>query len=666
MEIPLLKDIVVIFGLSIVVLIICHRFHIPAVVGFLFTGVLCGPHGLGLVKAAHQVELLAEIGVVSLLFTIGVEFSLEHLKLIKRLVLLGGPLQVLLTIFLSFLIIFKTGLSSGEAVFIGFLVSLSSTAIVLKLLQEKSEIESPHGRTTLGILIFQDIIIVPMMILVPLLAGVTEDITDTLIILILKGAAVVAFVVISAKWIVPKILYQITRTRNRELFILSIVVICLAVAWLTSSLGLSLALGAFLAGLIVSESEYSHQALSNILPFRDVFTSFFFISIGMLFNFRYLLEQPLLVFGSTIGVLVLKSAVACFVALLLGYPLRTALLAGLALSQIGEFSFILSKVGVDYGLVNENMYQLFLAVSIMTMALTPFIIMGSHSIVRAFLKAPIPRIIRLGRFAVREKKQTKKKNHIIVIGYGVGGRYLTQVARAGQIPYVIIEMNPETVAHEKEKGEPILYGDAIQEGVLYLANLRDARVVVIAVSDPATTRRIVESARRFNSGVYIIARTRFIREMEPLYKLGASEVIPEEFETSIELFTRVLHNYLVPKDEIEKFTAEVRQDRYEMLRHRDKKPFLFSDLKRHLSDAEITSFRICENFPFIGKSVGDINLRKTHGVTLLVVKRGGKMMPNPSPDVKLKLNDVLIVMGTFEKIAEISCLFREKREGENN
>lgn len=662
MEMHLLQDIVLIFGLSIFVLIVCHRLRIPTIVGFLFTGVLCGPHGLGLIQAVREVELLAEIGVVSLLFTIGVEFSLEHLKLIKRLVLIGGPLQVILTIFISFIIIVKTGITTGEGIFLGFLVSLSSTAIVLKLLQEKTEIESPHGRTALGILIFQDIIIVPMMILAPMLAGLTGDITNSLIILILKGTVAVVFVILGAKWIVPKILYQITKTRNRELFILSIVAICLAVAWMTSSLGLSLALGAFLAGLVVSESEYSHQALSNILPFRDIFTSFFFVSIGMLFDFHYLLDETLLVFISTVGVIVLKTVVVMFITLLLGYPLRTALLAGLALSQIGEFSFILSRTGLEYNLINEHMYQLFLAVSIMTMALTPFIIAGSHRIAHLFLKVPMPGIIKSGRFAVKEKEPTQKKNHLIVIGYGVSGRNLTRVARAGQIPYVIIEMNPETVEHEKEKGEPIFYGDAIQERVLHMANLQDARIVVVAVSDPVATRRIVESIRRFNPNVYIIVRTRFLREVGALYELGASEVIPDEFETSIELFTRVLHNYLVPKDEIERFAEEIRLENYDMFRPRGSRPFVFSDLELHLADLEITSFRICESFPFIGKPVGEINLRKAYGVTLLVVKRGEKMIPNPPPDVTLQIDDILIVMGTSEKVSDISCLFLESEE----
>ncbi|MDP6037142.1 MAG: cation:proton antiporter, partial [Candidatus Latescibacteria bacterium] len=356
MQIPLLNDIVIIFGLAIAVLFICYRLRVPAVVGFLLTGILVGPYGFGLVKAVHEVEVLAEIGIVLLLFTIGIEFSFERLLQIRKSVLMGGSLQVLLTFLATLFISKRFGQAFGEAVFIGFLVALSSTAIVLKLIQERAEVDSPHGRTTLGILIFQDIIIVPMILVTPLLAGATGNLVETLFVLLGKGIGIILLVMISAKWIVPRVLYQIARTRNQEVFLLSVVVIGLGVAWLTSMAGLSLALGAFLAGLIISESEYSHQALGNILPFRDVFTSFFFVSIGMLLDVGFLFQQPVTIVLIALGVLVLKSSIAFFVTVLLGLPFRTAILVGMALSQVGEFSFILSRTGVEHGLLTGNIY----------------------------------------------------------------------------------------------------------------------------------------------------------------------------------------------------------------------------------------------------------------------------------------------------------------------
>ncbi|MCD6353484.1 MAG: cation:proton antiporter, partial [Proteobacteria bacterium] len=455
MEIPLLNDIIIIFGLSVAVLLICHQLRVPAIVGFLLTGILAGPHGFGLIKAAHEVEVLAEVGVVLLLFTIGIEFSLNRLLQIKKSVLVGGSIQVLLTILIVFIIVWQLDQSIGESIFMGFLISLSSTAIVLKLIQERAEVESPQGRTTLGILIFQDIIIVPMILFTPILVGIKGNTGEFFLILLAKVIIVIGLVVVGAKWIVPKVLYQITRTRNRELFLLSIVVICLSVAWLTSSAGLSLALGAFLAGLIISDSEYSHQALGNILPFRDVFTSFFFVSIGMLLDVGFLFQQPGIVALIALGVLILKSIIACSATVLLGFPFRTAILVGLALGQVGEFSFILSKTGIEYGLLDSNVYQIFLAFSVLSMAATPFVINLAPRLADIILKPPLPKRLITGFWPVAEIEVKKKKQHLIIIGFGVNGRNVSLVARMAGIPYAIIEMNPETVRSAQAHREPI-------------------------------------------------------------------------------------------------------------------------------------------------------------------------------------------------------------------
>ncbi|MEE8288741.1 MAG: cation:proton antiporter, partial [Nitrosomonadaceae bacterium] len=474
MEIPLLQDIVIIFGLSIVVLFICHRFRVPTIVGFLLTGIMAGPHGLRLIEAIHEVEILAEVGVVLLLFTIGIEFSFRSLVQIKKSVLLGGSLQVTLTLITAFFIARYLGQAFGQAVFIGFLAALSSTAIVLKLIQERAEVDSPHGRTTLAILIYQDVIIVPMILFTPLLAGATGNLGESLLILTAKGIGIIVLVIFSARWIVPQALYQIARTRNRELFLLSVVVICLAVAWITSSMGLSLALGAFLAGLIISESEYSHQALGNILPFRDVFTSFFFVSIGMLLDVSFLFQQPALIVLIVLAVLALKTVVAGSVTLLLGFPLRTGILVGLGLSQVGEFSFILSKTGIEHGLLAGDVYQMFLSVSVLTMAATPFIIAAAPRIADIVLRLPLPRRLKSGLYPAQEIEKTSKKDHLIIIGFGVNGRNLARAARTGAIPYVIIEMNPEVVREQSAKGEAIYFGDAAQEAVLKYADIKDA------------------------------------------------------------------------------------------------------------------------------------------------------------------------------------------------
>jgi CPA2 family monovalent cation:H+ antiporter-2 len=656
MEIPLLKDILILFGLAIAVLLICHRLHVPTIVGFLLTGILAGPHGLGMISAVNEVEILAEIGIVLLLFTIGIEFSLGNLLQIRRSVLIGGFFQVLLTIVVTYLISMQLGLKFEQSVFIGFLVSLSSTAIVLKVIQERAEVDSLHGRTALGILIFQDVIIVPMILVTPLLAGATGNLGESLLVLLAKGIGIILLVMVSAKWIVPYVLYQIARTRNRELFLLSEVVICFAVAWMTSSAGLSLALGAFLAGLIISESEYSHQALGIILPFRDVFTSFFFVSVGMLLDVGFLFHRPGFIALIALCVLVLKSVIAGSVTILLRVPLRAGILVGLALSQVGEFSFILSKTGIEHGLLTENIYQIFLSISVLTMAATPFIIALAPRMADLVLRLPIPGRLKSGLHPVLETRVECKKDHLMIIGFGVNGRNLARAARLGGILYVIIEMNPKTVRSEQTKGEPIYYGDATHEAVLQHANIKDARIVVVAIDDPAATRRIAEIVRRLNPKVHLIVRTRYLQEMKHLYELGADEVIPEEFETSVEIFTRVLAKYLIPRDEIEKFVTEVRSGGYEMFRSLSRASVSFSDLKLQLPDVEISVLRLGETSVLAEKSLAQIELRKRYGVTVLAIRRNSQIISNPGGDTLLQSNDVLFVLGLPDKIAGLASI----------
>ena len=656
MEIPLLNDIVIIFGLSIGILFICHRLRVPTIVGFLLAGILAGPYGFGLVRAVHEVEILAEIGVALLLFTIGIEFSLQRLLQIKKSVLMGGSIQVLLTFFVAFVIARQLGQPVGNSIFIGFLISLSSTAIVLKLLQEKAEVDSPHGRTALGILIFQDIIIVPMILVTPLLAGATGNAGESVLVLIAKGIGIIGLVIVSSKWIVPRVLYQIARTRSQELFILSIVVICLAVAWITSSAGLSLALGAFLAGLIISESEYSHQALGNILPFRDVFTSFFFVSIGMLLDVGFLFRQPGSIVLIILSVLIFKSIIACFATVLLGFPFRTSILVGLALSQVGEFSFILSKTGVEHGLLTGNIYQMFLAVTIISMAATPFIIALAPRLADTILLLPLPKRLITGFYPIPEINIKSKKDHLIIIGFGMNGRNVARAARLSGIPYAIIEMNPETVRSEQAKSEPIFYGDSTQETVLQNANIKNARIVVVAINDPTATRRITELIRRISPKVHLIVRIRYLQEMKPLYELGADEVIPEEFETSMEIFTRVLAKYLIPRDEIEKLVAEIRADGYEMFRSLSKASSSFSDLKFQLPDVEVSALRVAERSPLVGKSLAEIEMRKKYGVTVLAIRRDSQILSNPDVNIPFCANDVLFVLGPPDKVAKAAVL----------
>jgi CPA2 family monovalent cation:H+ antiporter-2 len=658
MPIQLLNDIIVIFLISIIAIFPGHRLRIPVVVGFLATGVVAGPHGLRLVQEVEQIEVLAEVGVVLLLFAIGIEFSFDKLLRIKRPTLVGGPLQVAITFLATAFIGVEVGLPLNESILAGFLVALSSTAVVLKILQERDEVDSPHGGTALGMLIFQDIAVVPMMLFVPLLAAEeSTGLTMPLLLMLAKGAGIIMLVILGAKLIVPALLYQVVRLRSSELFLLAVILICLSVAWLSYSAGLSLALGAFLAGLIISESEYSYQALGNIIPFRDVFTSFFFVSIGMLLDVGFFIERAELVFAAALGVLVLKAVIAGGVSVLLGYPARTGVLAGLALAQIGEFSFILSKTGLDSGILGRSEYQLFLAVSVLTMAATPFVIAGSPKAADLLYRLPLPEKLKAGHpfAAIPEKRE----NHLVIIGYGFVGRTLARAARVGELSYLILEMNPEKVRGERANGEPIHYGDATQEMILRHADVDAARVVVVAVSDVMATRRIVEMVRKINPKVYIMARVRYLDEAAACYDLGADEVIPEEFETSVEIFSRVLSKYLVPRIEIDKMIVEVRSLGYDMFRNAEIEPGKISDLRRYLPNVEVVTVKVEEKAPAVGKTLADLELRKKLGVNALGILRDSGNILNPTSETEIEAGDVLLVLGTSEQISKSRHLFRD-------
>jgi CPA2 family monovalent cation:H+ antiporter-2 len=661
MEIKLLQDIAVIFGLAIIVLQVCHRIKLPAIVGFLLTGGLVGPHGLHLVKSVHEVELLAEIGVVLLLFTIGLEFSIKELFRLKRQVLLGGSLQVFLTIIITALIVFfGFNLSATRSIFIGFLMALSSTAIVLRLYQERAELDSSHGENVLAILIFQDVIVVLLMLLTPFLAGAGGTgfaLAKSLFVLLFKTSLIFGFVLLAARYLVPHALFLVARTRSRELFLLSIIAICLLTAWITSLFGLSLGLGAFLAGLVISESEYGTAALGNMTPFRDIFMSFFFVSIGMLLDVRVILAYPAVIGFLTIGIVLLKFGLILLIAALLGSSLRSALLTAFALAQVGEFSFVLSKVGLEHTFLAGQRYQFFLAVTVISMALTPFLIAAAPKLTGLILRLPFPDRLKSGLAPVpAEEVRTKTetlRNHIVIIGYGLNGQNLTKAAISATIPYVIIETNPETVRKEQKEGRNILYGDATHGPVLEHAGIQRARVAVVAISDYVATRQITRQIKELNPHIHLIVRTRFVNEIDPLQDLGADEVIPEEYETAVEIFIRVLHHYLVPQQDIDRFMTEARADGYQMLRSQPRSLVSICDMSGCLSDSEMKVIQLEEGSPFAGKTIAEIGMRRNYGVTILAIRRPDKMEPNPPADERLEAGDVLILFGTSEKIGRI-------------
>ncbi len=660
MEIRILEDIVLIFALSALVIYLFQRIRVPAIVGFLITGILIGPHGLGLVKSVHEIEIMAEIGVVLLLFTIGIEFSLKSLIRSGRTVLLGGGLQVGLTILLTYLVVRLLGRPVGEAVFMGFLVALSSTAVVLKLLQSRAEINTMHGSASVAILIFQDLVIVPMILFTPFLAGTDADVMGSVVWMVVKGVGVVILTYLSAKYLVPKLLHQVALTGNQELFLITVLVIGLAVAWLTSAIGLSLALGAFLAGLTISESEYNHQAFGNIIPFRDIFTSFFFVSIGMLLDLHFFAGRPLMILAIALGVLLVKTIIAGMVAFILGFPFRTTVMVGLAISQVGEFSFLLSGIGREQGLIGDDYYQIFLAVAIITMALTPFIMISAPALSNLVMKLPMPDWMVKGLRPVPSPDLPEMQDHLLIVGMGVNGSNVARAARMAGIRYVIVDSDAERVRKAQKEGEPAFFGDAGTLPVLRSAGGGEAEVVVVAISDSAATYRVVEAVRKINPKAHLIVRTRYIQDVEDLYQIGANEVIPEEFETSVEIFSRVLAKYLIPREDIEKLVAEVRADGYDMFRSMNPLTSKVSDLQFRIPDIEITGFRVKPGSGIVGKTIGEVQLRSRYGVTLLALRRDDQTIANPNSSEKICEQDVLFMMGDHKGIGCVTGLFLDE------
>src|SRR5215467_2106272 len=653
-----LGNLLVIFSVSIAVVFVFHQFRLPSIAGFLVAGALIGPHGLNLIADIATVQILAEIGVVLLLFTIGIEFSLVQLASLRRLLLVAAPIQVGGML---------AGLTWQQGIFWGFLVSLSSTAIVLKALANRGDSDSIHGRTTIGILIFQDLAVVPMMLLTPILANQGEG-SALSILYTLAGSMLVVGLVIAAAWYaVPRLLEHIVRSRSRELFLLTIIVLCLGIAWLTSLGGLSLALGAFIAGLVISESEYSHQAMAEVLPFRDSFNSLFFVSIGILMDWRVLVEHPFVVAGLLPAIILVKFVTGAGAALTVEAPPRSAFMVGIALAQVGEFSFLLAQQGQESGLLRGDPYQIFLAVSVLSMIITPFLMQWSPDVARR-----IEAVQRLRHWLPSRTtahilqsagKQIRIKDHVIIVGYGLNGRNLARVLGETEIPFVALDLDGDIVRREARHGVPIYYGDATNANVLRHVKIEDARVLVVAISDPFITRRAVQVAKGLNPKVHIVVRTRYLRELEELHQLGADDVVPEEFETSIEIFALVLRTYNLPPDFVMRKAEQVRREGYALLR-RSEMPELAHHLRGGtLTDVEVETCRIDDDSPAQGKTLAELSIRPRTGVSVIAWTRSGVTESNPSEKTRLMAGDILVLLGSRAQIRRAMGLLTETGGG---
>jgi CPA2 family monovalent cation:H+ antiporter-2 len=654
-----LEDIVIIFALSTLVNFLFTKIKVPTIIGYLLTGIIAGPHLLGIIKMPHEIDLMAEIGVVLLMFTIGMEFSLNHLLKIRRIVFVGGLIQLVFTTAISFVVVRFYKLDTTASFFVGMITALSSTAVVLKLLQERSELTSNFGRTILGILIFQDLVLVPMILFTPVLGNFGAGETIQIWPILVKAIVVIGILYAGNRWLMPKLLHAIAMTKNQELFLMSILLICLSVALLTSGLGLSLAFGAFLAGLMISESEYSHNAFGNLIPFKDTFSSFFFVSIGMLLNLGFVFDNIVLVLITVVLVISIKTFVGGGTAFLLGHTFRGTVVVGLALSQVGEFSFILAKMGLDFNIIPEHFYQLFLSVAVITMSISPFLIQVSKPLANFMLKLPLPNVLIKGLFPLPELEIPKMSNHLVFIGKDSRSKSLSVMAKQMNLPYVSIVFDPAIARKRQQKGEMVVYGDAVNLPILSKAYVENAEAIVISVGNLITSMAILEKVRELNKHGYIVVRTKQVTDIDRLYNLGASEVIPEEFETAIEIYQRVLNKLLIPEREINAAIARIRDDHYGLFWDKEDHKQEYNFLKE-MPNIEITTQQLSADCFLVNKTLADAQLRIVYGVSLVAIMRDQFLIEHPHPDIEFRSGDIIYLLGTSEQIANFSATLSEK------
>jgi len=654
-DLGLLRDLVILVAAAIPVVAVAQRLGIPAVVAFLLTGVAIGPFGLRLIGDPQSVANLADLGVLLLLFTIGLELSLSRIARMGRTALQSGAVQVLGTIGLVAAAGLALGVPANAAVLFGALVALSSTAIVLRILADRGELDTPAGRVTVAILLFQDLCVAPLMLAIPLLAGVSSGAPESLG-HVAFGLGVLALLVLGGRWLVPPLLERIAALRNREIFTLSIVLLGLGAAYLTAAVGLSLAIGAFVAGLVIAESEYGMQALSDILPFRDTFSGIFFISVGMLLDWHLLLDRPVTLLGGTATVLIGKTAVAALAASSVGNALPVSLTSGLALAQVGEFSFVLASVAAPLGFLPPASYQLFLGTAVLSMIATPFLIAGAQPLVGALVRLA-------GRPAWEPPGEDAPRlagldDHVIIVGYGLNGQNLARVLRAAGIGYVILEQNAQAVRRGRLAGEPIFFGDGTRHDVLERVGIARARAIVFAISAPAAEVRGTVVARALNPAVRIVVRTRYVAAIEALQRAGADDVVPEEFETSLEIFARVLRLYGVPSNVIEREIQAARREHYGVLRGLEPAD-LRLDALRHLGiHAAMDTIEVEADSAAVGQSPTSLQLRRATGATLIAVVREGRALYTPDPAFRFQPGDTAVLVGDRPALERACRYFR--------
>ena len=625
----------------------------PVLLGYLLGGMVVGPAGLGLIKELIQVETLAQFGVAFLLFALGVEFSLAELKKVQAISLGGGGLQIILTILVTTLV--SLGMnwvsSPAQGVFLGAILSLSSTAVVLKCLMERNETETPHGQVMLGILVVQDLALGLMLAVLPALDQPLESMAITVGWALLQLGLFAAGAVAAGIWIIPPLLRLLAQTESRELFLLGVVALCLGIALLTEHLGLSIEMGAFVAGLMISEVEYADQTLTYVEPLRDIFATLFFASIGMLIDPVFLWNNLELILGLVALVFVGKFLIITPLVRVFRYPLKTALLAGLGLAQIGEFSFVLASEGRALGLVSRRVYLLILGTTAVTLVLTPFVLrlvpyLFNWAETLSWLKPYLD-----SSSAPREMTtDLPLQDHVVVCGYGKMGRNLVRLAQEHGLSVVVIDQSESKIQQLREVGVPYVYGNAGSLRVLEAAGVDKARSLAIALREPMSTRLCLKRALELAPSLDSVVCANHDKDMELLYQLGAREVVQPEFEASLELATHLLTGMGLALPVIQQEMQQIRGHHYLELRP-EQSASRWRDLQMATQDMNSRWYRLPTGSPLTGMTLEEVDLRYLTGVSLMAIRRArGQEVDYPNSQTILEEGDRLLVVGESEEL----------------
>jgi CPA2 family monovalent cation:H+ antiporter-2 len=636
-------DIAIILVAALLGGFLAQRLKQPLLLGYIIAGVLVGPYTGGVtVTEIHDIELLAEIGVALLLFALGMEFNLKKLQRVRAIAFFGTPIQMILTIAVGYAIGRLLGWSSYESIWFGALVSLSSTMVILKTLMAQGSLGNLSSRIMIGMLIVQDLAVVPLMLILPELNNLEQSL-PSLGLAVLRAAAFLLVMVYGGTRIIPFLLKRIAQWNSRELFIIAIMALGLGVGYVTYLFGLSFAFGAFIAGMVLSESDYSHQALSDIVPLRDVFGMVFFVSVGMLLDPTFLLANLGLILLVVLLVSVAKALIFGGITRAFGYRDVAPFAVGLGLFQVGEFAFVLARVGLAEQALSADTYALVLATALITMILTPFATRATQ---------PLAQWIGRGRAAPAPERSEPIEGlaeHIIIAGYGRVGRYTAELLKNLGLPFVVIELDDHINEQARAAGTPVIYGDASSPVVLEAASVHTARLLLITVSAAIDVELIARQVQQSNPALHVVARAARRAQIDVLRALGVHEVVQPEFEAGLEMVRQTLLHFGIAAAEIERLSDTVRNELYQPFQNPHSDASLLYRLRHARQTLEIEWFTLGADAPLIGRSIGNAAIRRHTGALIVSLLRDDAIHHNPAPEMILAAGDSLAVLGTPEQ-----------------